>query len=269
MGLGDVLDGAFKLFKANARTIILIVAAIILPVQVATSFLVRRQLSFGMLNVIQDPTVAQAAAQQRQSSGQLVLQGLSLLVGLLVTPFVAGAISRVVAASYLGREIGPGEALKVALRRFGPLLVGFVLVHLLELAGFVLCILPALALSAMFTLVAPAIAIEEIGPIRAMRRSWRLVRPRFWAVLGISLLAGFMANLLGQILATAPTIVGVLFGGSYAWVLVAIAGVLAALVSTPIVTIAATLLYFDARIRNEGFDLQVMAGHLDRGGSTA
>jgi hypothetical protein len=269
MGVGDVLDGAFKLFKANARTVVLIVAAIILPVQVATSFALRHQLQFGVLNIVRDPTLARAAADQRQSGSQIFVQLLSVLVGLLVTPFVAGAISRVVAASYLGREIRPSDALRVALRRFPALLIAFVLVHLIEGVGFVLCVLPGIAASAMFTVVAPAIAVEEIGPVRAMQRSWQLVKPRFWPVLGISLLAGFIARFLGQILATAPSLVGVLFGGTYAWVLIAIAGVLASLITTPIITITATLLYFDARIRNEGFDLQVMASHLDRGAGAA
>ena len=45
--------------------------------------------------------------------------------------------------------------------------------------------------------------------------------------------------------------------------------VLTALVTTPIVAIVATLLYFDARIRNEGFDLQVMALYLEGGAAPA
>jgi hypothetical protein len=40
--------------------------------------------------------------------------------------------------------------------------------------------------------------------------------------------------------------------------------VLSSLVSAPIIAIVSTLLYFDGRIRHEGFDLQVMARDLDR-----
>jgi hypothetical protein len=265
MTLSDVLDGAFKLFRANARTILLIVFAIILPVQLVSAFLLRDQFSTGLLNVFRDPTLAQAAANDGASSGELVVSGVSTLLGLLVTPFVAGAVSRVVGASYLGREITPGVALRAALRRFPALLGAFVLVHLVELGGFVLCVLPGFALSALYTLVAPAIVVEEIGPVRAMRRSWRLVRPHFWSVLGIALLAGVIANILGQVLGTLPIVVGIVFGGTFAWVLVALGGLLSSMVATPFVAIAATLLYFDARIRHEGFDLQMMAADLDRG----
>jgi hypothetical protein len=36
-------------------------------------------------------------------------------------------------------------------------------------------------------------------------------------------------------------------------------------VTIPVVTIVATLIYLDGRIRQEGFDLQVMADRLERG----
>lgn len=269
MTLSDVLDGAFKLFRANARTILLIVFAIILPVQVISSFLLRDQFAPGLLNIFRDPTLAEAAAEEQAGSGQLAITAITTILGLLVTPFVAGAVSRVVGASYLGRTITPGVALGAALRRFPALLGAFVLVHLVELVGFVLCILPAFAASALYTLVAPAIVVEEIGPVRAMRRSWRLVRPRFWPVLGISMLAGIIANILGQVLGTVPIIVALVFGGAFAWVLVALGGLLSSMVATPFVAIAATLLYFDARIRHEGFDLQMMAADLERGDRAA
>jgi hypothetical protein len=264
MTVGDVLDGSFKLFKANARTLVLATAAVVVPLQVVTAFVLRSQFDVGFLNLFRDPTLAESVANEQQSISQLVLSVITGVIAALVTPFIAGAVSRVVAASYLGREIGPAEALKAALRRFPALLGAFVLVHLLELVGFILCILPGIALMAMFVLVAPAIAVEEIGPVAAMKRSWNLVRPRFWPVLGISLLVGLIANILGQILGTAPALIALVLGGGFAWIGVALSGVLSQLIALPIVTIAATLLYFDGRIRHEGFDLQIMAGQLDR-----
>ena len=62
-------------------------------------------------------------------------------------------------------------------------------------------------------------------------------------------------------LAAGPTGIGFLVGGAATWVLVAVGGD-PTVVSTPIVAIVATLQYFDARIRFEGFDLQVIAAEL-------
>src|SRR5688572_12731024 len=62
MSVGDVLDGAFKLLKANVRTILLVVASIVVPLQLVSAFVLREQVSPGLLNVLRDPTVAQDQA---------------------------------------------------------------------------------------------------------------------------------------------------------------------------------------------------------------
>lgn len=268
MTVGDVLDGAFKLLKANARTIILIVAAISLPLQVLSSFFLRDALGPGLYAVFSDPSIAEEATESGFSGGQLVGAMVAAALGLLVTPFIAGAVSRVVAASYLAQEVSAGVALRATSRRFGALLGAFVLVHLLEGLALIPCLFPALAVMAMFVMTAPAIVVEELGPIEGMRRSWRLARPRFWSVLGIALLAGFVARTLGQILAFAPSILGAVVGSTWGWVPVAIASLAASMVEAPIVSIVSTLVYFDARIRNEGFDLLVMASDVGLGAPT-
>ncbi|HUP85138.1 MAG TPA: hypothetical protein VM143_05660 [Acidimicrobiales bacterium] len=262
MSVGDVLDGAFKLLKANLRTILLVVAAVVVPLQLASAFLVRDQVSPGLLNIFRDPTIAQN--QAAFNLGDLGSSMLTVLLGLLTAPLIAGAVSRVCAASYLGQQIGPGEALKSTLHRLPALLAASFLVLLLQVLGFVLCILPGIALSVLYTVVTPALMIEEIGPIQAMRRSWRLIRPRFWGVLGIVILAFVISSFVGNLLGGAPSAIGTIFGGSFAWLWIAVGSVLASLVSAPITAIVDTLLYFDGRIRNEGFDLEVMAQDLER-----
>lgn len=264
MTLGDILDGSFKLFKANARTVLLIVAVIYLPLQVVSAFSMRDTIGVGLFNVLNDPSVTSTELDQtQQDMGQVVIQLIAAAVSLLATPFIAGAIARVVGASYLGEEVGPAEALKSAGRKFGPLLGSFILVHLAEGVGLLACCIGAIFVMPMFVMVAPAIVVENLGPIEGMKRSWNLTKSRYWQVLGIALLSGFIANMLGSILSQIPTLVAMFVGGAFAWVIVAIAGVVASMLSAPIVTIVATLLYFDARIRNEAFDLQVMAHDLN------
>jgi hypothetical protein len=262
MSVGDVLDGAFKLLKANFRTLLLVVGSIVVPLQLASAFVVRHQVSPGLLNVFRDPTVAQD--QTAFSLGDAGASVITAVLGLVTAPLIAGAVSRVCAASYLGQQVGPGEALRTTIRRLPALLAAAFLVGLATLGGFVLCILPGIAFMVLYTVVTPAMMIEEIGPIEGMRRSWRLVKPRFWGVLGISLLAWMISAFIGNLLGGAPSAVGTLLGGSFAWLWIAIGAVLSSLVSAPITAIVDTLLYFDGRIRNEGFDLQVMAQDLER-----
>ena len=114
--------------------------------------------------------------------------------------------------------------------------------------------------------LAPAIVVEHLGPIAATKRSWSLMRRRFWAVLGTALLAGLIASILGQVLGFIPSLAGLLIGTDGGWVLLAVGAILTALVTQPIVAIVATLQYFDARIRFEGFDLEIIAAELASSG---
>jgi hypothetical protein len=129
---------------------------------------------------------------------------------------------------------------------------------LLLLAG-VLC---AIALSALYTATAPAIVIDGVGALAGMRRSWQLRRPRFWPTVGAVLLAGLLSAVVGQAITTIPTVLALGFGGPFAWVIVAASGIVAQLVQVPFLTIFSTLLYFDGRIRREGFDLELLAHEL-------
>jgi len=202
MSVGDVLDGSFKLLKANARTILIIVATIVIPVQLISAFAVRDQVSIGFLNLLNDPTLA--GDDSRVDFGNAGVAIITGLLTLLTGPFIAGAVSRVVAASYVGEVMGPAAALKITARRFGALLAASILVFLVEAVGIALCIVPGLLAFALYTAVTPAVMIEEIGPIQAMRRSFRLLRPRMWAVLGIAVLARIIAGILGNLLGGVP-----------------------------------------------------------------
>jgi hypothetical protein len=263
MTLSDILDGAFKLLKANWRTLLLITAAFVVPLNLISAF-VQRNLYSGrsFFDAVTNPTVQSSTADS--SNARLVVTGVVALVGLLIAPFVAGAISKVVAASYLGGEETVGSALRATGRKTGSLLGAWFLVHVLELIGGALCLLPGLLFMALFVAVAPAIVIEDLGPIRGMRRSWRLTAPRLFPVLGVALVAGLLASAVGNALGAVPTFVALLVGLKYAWPLLAAGSILSALITTPFVAIVATLLYFDGRIRQEGFDLQVMADELAR-----
>jgi hypothetical protein len=265
MTLSDILDGAFKLLKANWRTVLLITAAFVVPLHLIAAF-VQRNLYGGrsLFDAVNNPALQSTSGD----NARFLVAGVVALVSLLVTPFVAGAISKVVAASYLGGEETVGSALRATGRRAWALLGAWILVHILEVIGGVLCILPGLIVMATFVAVAPAIVIEELGPIRGMRRSARLLWPRLFPVMGIALVAGFLANVVGNVLGTVPSFAALAIGLKYAWPLLAVGSILSALITTPFVAIVATLIYFDGRIRQEGLDLELMADELARHSST-
>jgi hypothetical protein len=270
MSFADLLDGAFRLLKANLATIVLISAVVFVPLELFSAFLTRDLFGGrGILDALNDPSLVDPTTTASPSGTQLVGFGITSLIGLVVTPLVGGAVTKVVAASYLGDTLAAGEAIRTTLRRVLALLGATICVHLIELVGLVFCILPALAAMAFFVCTTPALIIEGLGPIRAMSRSVELVRPRFWPVLGMAVVSGLMASVLASILSWPFTIVAELIGLHWGFILVAVGSILPALVASPFVSIVATLLYFDGRIRHEGFDLQMLARGLGRGTATA
>ncbi|MDQ1402447.1 MAG: hypothetical protein QOG03_763, partial [Actinomycetota bacterium] len=66
-------------------------------------------------------------------------------------------------------------------------------------------------------------------------------------------------------LAVIPTLLAFVAPHSVRWLLIGLGSGLATLLTVPIVAVVATLVYFDARIRTEGFDLQMIAADLARG----
>ena len=266
MMFSDLLDGSFRLLKANLGTIVLVAAVFLIPVNLVAAFFQRDLLGgYGFLEFAQDPSLLEEAADPAASNAPLVGGLIAGLATILVTPFIGGATSMIVAASYLGGELRAGPAMRATGRRFLVLLAVFFLTGLLKLGGLLLCLVGALIPMAFFLVTTPVVMVEEARPIQAMARSVTLVRPRFWPVMAIGIGSGVLAWFLGNVLATPFSIAALAVGYRWGWILAAIGAILPALITTPFVSILATLVYFDLRIRNEGFDLQMIAAELDRG----
>jgi hypothetical protein len=266
MMFSDLLDGSFRLLKANLGTIVLVAAVFLIPVNLVAAFFQRDLLGgYGVLELARDPSLLNEAAGPGASNAPLVGSLVAAFVTVLVTPFIGGATSRIVAASYLGGELTAGPAMRATGRRFLVLLAVFFMALLLKAAGLVLCLVGALVPMTLFLVTTPVVMLEEAGPVQAMARSVVLVRPRFWPVMAIGIGSGLLASVLGNILGTPFTLAALAVGYHWGWILAAAGTVLPALVTTPFVSILATLVYFDLRIRNEGFDLQMIAAELARG----
>lgn len=261
MSVSEILDTAIKLLRANARTLLIVVATFMVPLQFVLAFLQRNVGGGrGILTIMRDPTASSAQADR---SSTLVLVAATYFTFWIVVPLVCGGTSRVVLTSYLGGETKPRDAIIAALRRSPMLIAATLIVHLVEGVALVALVVPGVFLMPLFVMTAPAIAIEELGPIAGIRRSVRLASRRYWPTMGIALLSGILSYFLNQVLGLIPNSVALFIGLRWGWILVAAGGVLQAFVTVPLITIVATLIYLDARIRQEGFDLQVVAARLE------
>jgi len=261
------LDGAFKLYRANFKPIALVALVFAGPVSIFAAVAVRDvNGGLGILDVLTDPSLAEEAGSFG-GGGQLVLLLVSSLILWLVGPLIAGVVAKAVATTYLGGQLTAGQALRATWRYFPALLAAKFLVLLTEAFGLLGCFVGALAVMALWVVVAPAIVVEGLGPIKGMRRSLRLCSARYWPVLGLALLSALITSMLSSAVAGVPTFLAMLIGYRWGFPLLAIGDAATAVLVEPLSAIIATLIYFDLRIRQEGFDLQVMARDLGGRGS--
>jgi Membrane domain of glycerophosphoryl diester phosphodiesterase len=122
-------------------------------------------------------------------------------------------------------------------------------------------------MASCLALVFPAAALEQLAGFKALKRSWILSRGCRWRTLGVAVSIGIIGNVL--VWAVYFLMLGLWSGVFRHWHLGAVGRNSFALVSyflyaviatfvAPLFPIAATLFYYDQRMRKEGYDLERM-----------
>ena len=252
--IADVLDGAFEIVKARPRAVVFFALLFVVPIELVGIAIDPDSYGVGA-SLLTDPE-SLFAEDSEQSAGI----GNSVFLGMLqalAVPFVAAPIAKLVEGWYLGGDRSAMDCLRrVGAGAWLALLVAWVFVHLIELVAVIGVVLP-LVFMALFLVTAPAIVIEGVGPIRGMRRSWRLVKRRFWPILWIGVLSAVVSGTVVAMLPLLPVALVELTGFGGGRYVAAAATVAASLVTQPFVAGAAVLAYFDLRVRTEGLDLQL------------
>jgi len=211
----------------------------------------------------------------------------------LATILLSGMLTVVVARAVFGSAITVGEAWDKVRRRL-PALIGLGVLQVTAVAlltggavltivgvaraangivaalvGIPLVLLLIAALAYLFTVLAfapVAIVVERKPILAAIERSFSLARHRFWRILGIRALTGLITAILAGLVSvpfsiiagvfsmgtTGPTILGAIF---------ATAGeAVGQIITTPFAAGVVVLLYVDARIRSEAFDVALRNG---------
>ena len=306
LGVGEILDGAFTSIRRNPRATLGIAALLLTASAVITTTLSLILVHY--VGALKLPTPGQTLTTQ-QATHLLTRMGevlaptaaVSLVLAFIVDTVLTGLLTVVIGRSVLGHKITAGEAWRIARPRMAALLgatllipliltglwVGYALVlvilavlHVpggliggLAVLGGVAAIVLTIWFTIMFRMAAQAVVLEREGPVRALGRSWRLVRGSFWRVFGITLLAGLIVVVTAGVLQIPFSLIAALAGGgnsllpgtggNVAGILItAVGGVMAGAVARPISAGVAVLLYVDLRMRREGLDLvlQTAAG---------
>jgi glycerophosphoryl diester phosphodiesterase family protein len=255
MGAGEILDVAIRVYKANWKSLMGLVAIIVVPFTLLQNLVIHfttHEVVIGGKNYF----VTQADYNTFKVL-TWVFFGLNIL---LVVPFLRGACARLVGGVYLGQRTRAGDSLRFTARRFWPLVGSLLLSSLIIGIGFVLLVIPGIIFFIRYAFVTQAIVVEDQSGTGSLTRSWNLAKGNSWRILGTLLLALILAGIVSAVLLL--PLIGIFLsggGGSSAWILRTVFNSLVSIVTTPFTITVAVLLYFDCRIRNEAFDVSVMA----------
>ncbi len=266
LGIGDLLDETFRLYRGHFASYVAIMAIAVAPAAVLSTVL-NVGLGLGELQPrLDSPSAFAGFFIAAMLIG--VAAGLFHLVG-------GAAVVRLSADLMTGRPTGVGMAYRAALDRLGPLLWASLLSALaLGLLAITCLGIPfAIYLGIGWTVMFPALLEERLGGRAALSRGSALVgghRLRVFLTL-------FLLSLLVWIVVSVPSS---LIGGAIAFVavlsnnpstaLLTLGNVVSTLVSTvaqalveSITWITVSILYFELRVRKEAFDLQQRLGTTD------
>ncbi len=130
---------------------------------------------------------------------------------------------------------------------------------------FVLALIAIIYFAVRLLFTSQAVMVEDHGAIAAIRRSWRLTQGYFWRTLGILAVVVLIVMLISAIPASVITLPVTLLLQDRPELALLINTVVSTILNVlvlPFSMIAYTLIYFDLRVRKEGFDLEQQAGAL-------
>lgn len=277
MRLVELLDAAFRLYRRNFWTFVGIMALMQVPISLLTL-----GSSFITAQGVQTFNPARGLPGNQYFLGI----GASLLVGLLAFFLIRGvasaALTRSIASSSLGNQLGILESYQKMGSSVGTLLLSLFLAGLLQLGLILWLLIPCIGWVSglgmliyfafvIIELIVPVVVLEKCGASATLRRAWELARQRFWWFLGLTGVL-YLLNLVlvGPMLLISTALGGILTRTGMAnldlttltMINAAIQSLLTMLVSIlyyPLQLTVIVLAYFDLRIRFEGFDLALQS----------
>jgi hypothetical protein len=271
----EIVDASFSLFRDNFATMAVIGLAASVP------FVILIALGFGAFT---------AGGAERLLTNPLAMMPMILaLIAIFALWFavIDGAMTFAAAEAYHGTRPSPGDALRGAFSKGlslvggnilrivilggGFMLIGIAVALVARLNGFlgfivaVAAFVFAIHLFARTFAITSAIVIERRTAMDGVTRSFALSKESTLRIVGVFLLCGviyIVAQLAGSMLI--QTLVGIVLRSP---VVAAVVGNIVSMLVYPFMNIALMVLYFDMRVRKEGYDLDVMSGAMAPAGT--
>jgi hypothetical protein len=263
LSIGEILDVSIKITWDRARVLVPLAAIFVAPLQAVATLITIS--SNGLATTTVDPVTGQQTTHFHAGATTAVVL-LTLVAGLLA----AGGCFQAVRSTYLGEAVSVRESLVYAVRRLHSLVWVCLLVAIISYIGLIIVILPGVFLWTCFAVAVPVLMAEGVKGWRALVRSFRLIWGRWWGSFTVLLLAFLLRLVVALAIVLAIDALSLTAGGTTGQDIVSGVGqVIAALITLPFAAVLTTVLYFDRRVRKEGFDLELQIEHMAVAGAEA
>jgi hypothetical protein len=249
MTTGTLLDRSFRLYATNFALLLGVTATAYVPFHL---ILLSFQSTFGV-NVR-----AQGGDASVSALHFLFFFLLVILWSSIAFPIAAGAATFAISERYLGNDVTIGTALRRGLSSFWTLSWAEITATLRMFIGLLLLIVPGILWMLSYALIVPVVLIEGQKAIPSLRRSRDLMKGHRGKAFCVLLVLFLFQAILG---AGVGMIAGLFFNAQSPGGAIVISALdnLLSVLTTPLYSIATILLYYDMRIRKEGFDLEMLS----------
>ena len=234
----EIIDAAFSLYRRDAMDYIVVGAFAFTP-----------SLLFQLFQV----------TNPSPGIGNSLLMLAGALVSLVTFSLMNAVLARIGSTAYLGGTPDVAETVREVLPRLGTLVAAGLMKGIMIMLGALAMLVGSFYFAARYFAVEQVVILEGSGSSAAFERSTALSDGRKWHILGTLLLAYLLYFMLSVGVVAIAGVASIL--GSPMILLVV--STLTTIVLFPMIGLTQMVLYYDARIRSEGFDLDQMAGSLD------
>jgi hypothetical protein len=260
-GVGEILDGGFEVLRHRPLPIFVMTAIVLLPLVAVPSLLSAGEVGNFLERL--DTTASGPDTFGIGSGPNPAVGWLATLGGWIAMALVGLGVATLVTQWLMGVDPSLGELLRSMLRRTPVLVAATLLALPIKGLGLLACGIGVVIPVSLLMVLSAVIASESVGPLAAIRRSWRLSSRRLGAMMSL-VVAGVLVTAVVQaiLLIIGAIVLAIWQSADWVWVALGAVNVLIQLLITPLVGAWASLAYLDLRVRTEGLDLELESTEL-------
>jgi hypothetical protein len=268
---GKILDLGFNIYFGNLSRLLLASAVIAVPLGLILIGI--NVVAFGEpgpgdeLGLVEIGDTLKRVDYNLFTALQVAGIGVSIIAYLLII----GASYTAANEAYFSRPVSVRHSVGVALRRMHSLIWVSLLTAISIVLGLLALIVGAFVVYTLLAVTVPALLVEDRRGTKALRRSWNLVRNNGWRTFLVLVVAGIFTGLVQAVASLVGEVAsGLADENIEIWVaIVQGLSALALAFAASFSAVITTVIYYDLRIRKEGFDIELMTARLEAGDAAA